>query len=174
MIQPMRAFHGFVRRPLVAVFGLTTLLAGATTERAAAQVAFQVVHFSVILPPRNAMTAPSSVFSPLSPRTAGQPTRASVAGSSYGISTNEVNQKIAASLDANLPRGVSLAASLTPPVGAWTAGTTALSSTARDVVGGVSHTSVDALSLEYTLIARADLPRQVAKTVVTYTITGGV
>ena len=34
------------------------------------------------------------------------PTSASVAGSSYGITTNEANQKIAASINSPLPSGV--------------------------------------------------------------------
>jgi hypothetical protein len=172
MDQSLRAILGLVRRPQVAVAGLTLLLAGSLANRAEAQVAFQTVQFSVILPPRTTMVATSSSFKASVP-VAGKSTQASVSGSSYGISTNEVNQKIAASLNAPMPRGASLVAALTPPVGAWSAGATALGATATDVVGGVSHTSVDALGLQYTLIARRDAPRQDFKTVVTFTITGG-
>lgn len=77
-------------------------------------------------------------------------------------------------LDAPMPRGVSLAASLTPPDGAWTAGATPLGDTAMDVIGGVSRANTAALPLEYTLTARAGSPRLAQSKVVTYTITGGV
>lgn len=174
MFPTVRAILGLVRRPQIVVAGLSVLLAGGLTNRVEAQTAFQTVHFSVMLPPRNTMTAKSIALNLPSARTAGTATQASVSGSSYAITTNEENQKIAASLSTAMPRGVSLLASLTPPAGAWTNGATTLGGTARDVVGGVSHTNVDALAVEYTLTTRADVSRQTLKTVVTFTITGGV
>lgn len=139
-----------------------------------AQTASQIVRFSVVLAPHTAMSAPSPAFSTPLARSAREATRASVAGSSYAISTNESNQKIAASLDAPMPGGVSLAASLTPPIGAWSTGATPLGDTARDVVGGISRTSTNALPLDYMLSGRVDMPRLAPKRVVTFTITGGV
>ena len=154
--------------------GLCTAALVLGVQRVHAQTATQLVTFSVIRPARTAMMASATTFNAPSLHKDGKSTRASVSGSSFAISTNESNQKIAASLNAPMPRGVSLAASLTPPAGAWTAGVTPLGGTARDVVGGVSRASADALALEYTLTARADAPRSSLKTVVTFTITGGV
>jgi hypothetical protein len=164
-----------LRSAVRVAIGVAGFLAG--IHRLEAQTATQVVTFSVIRPALTAMTSPSAAFNTSSIRpsvNSTSSTRASVTGSNYAISTNESNQKIAASLVAPMPRGVSLAASLTPPVGAWSRGATQLGVTARDVVGGVSRSSSDSLALEYTLVARADAPRATLNTVVTFTITGGV
>lgn len=143
-------------------------------HRVDAQTATQTVTFSVIRAASTAMLAPATVFNVPSVHTGATATRASVAGSSYAISTNESNQKIALSLDAPLPRGVTLAAALTPPAGAWSTGATPLGNTARDVVGGVTQSTAEELSLEYTLTNRANAPRSALNSVVTFTITGGV
>jgi hypothetical protein len=147
-----------LRSAVRVAIGVAGFLAG--IHRLEAQTATQVVTFSVIRPALTAMTSPSAAFNTSSIRpsvNSTSSTRASVTGSNYAISTNESNQKIAAS-----------------PVGAWSRGATQLGVTARDVVGGVSRSSSDSLALEYTLVARADAPRATLNTVVTFTITGGV
>ena len=161
-------------RRSVALIGLCAASLLLSGQRAEAQTATQLVTFSVIRPARTAMLASATTFSAPSLPADGKSTRASVTGSSYAINTNESNQKIAASLDAPMPRGFSLAASLTPPAGAWSTGATPLGAAARDVVGGVSRANSDALSLEYTLTTPAHLPRSAPRAVVTFTITGGV
>ena len=166
------AVGGRLRSAVRMVFCAASLLLSAQLVQA--QTATQVVTFSVIRAARTAMMASATTFNVPSLNTAGNSTRAAITGSSYAFSTNEANQKIAASLDAPMPRGVSLAAALTPPVGAWSTGVTPLGNTARDVVGGVSQSSADALSLQYTLTSRTDVPRSALRTSVTFTITGGV
>ena len=98
-------------------------------------------------------------------------TTAAVAGSSYGITTNEVNQKITASLDAPLPRGVSLSVSLGAPAGAKSKGTKALGTASADVVTGITAVSASELPITYTLSGSAE---KCGPRVVTYTITSGL
>lgn len=160
------------RRTAVRIGASALAVMSATAVQA--QTATQTVRFSVVMAPRTAMSASSPAFSTQPRSVAGVSTRASIAGSSYAFSTNESNQKIAASLNEPMPRGITLAASLMPPVGAWSAGATSLGNTARDVIGGVSRASAEALPLEYTYSARGDMPRVNPKRVVTFTITGGV
>jgi len=136
-----------------------------------AQTATQTVTFSVVSSSRAAI---ANVAAPLTIRTASnRTTSASVAGSSYAITTNELNQKISASLNEAMPSGLSLAVSLSPPAGASSRGTTRLGATAADVVTGISATNAMSLPLVYTLTA-SSVPDQSNHRIVTYTVTAGL
>ena len=145
---------------------------GVLSESLLAQTATQTVTFSVVSMSRAAV---SGTATPIIVRTAtvrGAPTGASVIGTSYAITTNESNQKIAVSLNAPMPSGVSLAVSLAAPAGAASTGTTTLGTVSADVVTGISGVSATALPIVYTLGASA--PVTSPRRVVTFTITAGV
>jgi hypothetical protein len=138
-----------------------------------AQTASQTVTYSVVSMSRAAV---SGTASPILVRTATvsrAPTSASVSGTSFAITTNEANQKIAASLDEPMPSGVSLAVSLAAPAGATSAGTANLGATSTDVVTGISRVSAEALPIVYTLRASASALALSQTRVVTFTITAG-
>ena len=138
-----------------------------------AQTATQTVTFSVVSSSRAAI---ASIATPMTVRAAianSTTTSASVAGSSYAITTNELNQKISASLNEAMPSGLSLAVSLSPPTGAASRGTTQLGATAADVVTGISATNAMSLPLVYTLTASSVSDRS-NRRIVTYTVTAGL
>lgn len=153
-----------------AVLGMFALVSGRILE---AQTATQTVTFSVVSSSRAAI---ANVAAPMTIRTASKSrtsTSASVAGSSYTITTNESNQKISASLNEALPSGLSLAVFLSAPVGASSRGATQLGATAADVVTGISGADAVALPLVYTLTA-SSVPDRSNRRIVTYTVTSGL
>ena len=158
------------RRAAAGFLGLFALVSGRILE---AQTATQTVTFSVVSSSRATI---ASVAAPMTLRAAianGTSTRASVAGSSYAITTNESNQKISASLNEAMPSGLSLAVSLSPPAGALSRGTTRLCATAADVVTGISAADATSLPLVYTLTA-SSVPDRSNRRIVTYTVTAGL
>lgn len=160
----------FSRSAAAGFLGLFALVSGRILE---AQTATQTVTFSVVSSSRAAI---ANVAAPMTIRTASNrrtSTSASVAGSSYAITTNESNQKISASLNEALPSGLSLAVSLSPPAGASSRGATKLGATAADVVTGISAASFSSLPLVYTLTA-SSVPERSNHRIVTYTVTAGL
>jgi hypothetical protein len=136
-----------------------------------AQVATQTVTFKVVPMNRVAMGSASATVAPQRVSTTSSPlkTVVAVAGSSYGIATNESNQKISAALAAPLPSGVTLIVSLAAPKGAATKGAKVLSTRSADMVTGISAVSASDLPVTYMLSAAAR-----TNVVVKYTITAGL
>lgn len=92
----------------------------------------------------------------------------------YSISTNEVNKKVVAFLDADMPNGTSLQVNLSPPTGARTLGTQTLSSTPVDLVIEVSKVGASGLPMVYTFSAKAQAGVISNTTrIVTYTLVDG-
>lgn len=92
----------------------------------------------------------------------------------YSVSTNEVNKKIVASLDNNLPKGCFLQVSLSPPTGARTLGMQTLSTTPTDLVVEISKTSASGLPMVYRFTTHPKagvIPN--ATRIVTYTLIDG-
>ena len=91
----------------------------------------------------------------------------------YSITTNEVGQKVVASIDSDMPSGVTLSVLLGAPAGA-NAFAQSLSELAADVLTGVSTLSEAGLSMQYTLSATAAAGVVAADSrTVTYTILAG-
>jgi len=87
------------------------------------------------------------------------------------VTTNGTQKKITAELDQDMPDGLTLNATMAAPSGASTAGKTALSSDAVDLVTNVTKVRGSGLSLAYEAVATVDAdPDNVTRTV-TYTIT---
>ncbi|NNE34376.1 MAG: hypothetical protein HKN13_04025 [Rhodothermales bacterium] len=100
-------------------------------------------------------------------------TLSETASATYGITTNAVARKIAASLDSDYSPTLTLEVAVAAPTTSGTsAGTVTLSSAAQDVVTGISSVAASGLAIDYTATA---LPTTLASTsetrTVTYTIT---
>jgi hypothetical protein len=89
----------------------------------------------------------------------------------YNVSTNGTDKKITAALDSDMPAGITLSAEMTAPTGAGSAGALALSSTAVDLVTGISTLRANGLGLSYTAEATLDAAPGSTSRTVTYTIT---
>lgn len=103
----------------------------------------------------------------------GQPTSVTSTGSSYAITTNEVNQKITASIDQAMPGGVTLEVSLAAPTGAMSAGNVTLGTAGADVVTGISSLREVALPISYRLSATTAAQLGASTRTVTFTIVAG-
>lgn len=91
----------------------------------------------------------------------------------YGITTNETNQKIVASLDRPMPQGMSLSVTMAVPVGASALAGTTVGTPAVDVVTGIPVSASSGLPITYSVhgsSARAKAERRV----VTYTFMTGI
>lgn len=151
--------RGFQARARSIVAGVC-VLAIAGTARAQNSVS-QTVVLRVVAPNAAAM----------SPVTAAVPARdasSSVARGTYAIATSDSAQKITASLDRALPRGVSMAVTLNAPAGATSIPTAPLTITDTDVVTNIPATTIPALGVRYA-IAGAGSMASTDRTVV-YTV----
>ena len=111
----------------------------------------------------------------ISTATAGSnPTQATDNASTWAVTTNQSGAKISASLDSDMPTGLTLKVSLGAPSGATSAGAKSLAAASVDLVTGVSQVAASSLSMSYTLdaVPTAGVVASSTRTV-TYTITGG-
>lgn len=140
---------------------------------AAAQQATQVVHFRVDAVNQLAVSGnPAPLI--VSAAIAGEaPTSATASTTTYAISTNEVNQKIVASLDQPLPAGIGLEVTLAAPTGASSRGATTLATSGSDVVTGIAPIASSALPITYRLNATVSAPVTSVTRTITYTIISG-
>jgi hypothetical protein len=91
------------------------------------------------------------------------------------VTTNQTGAKITASIGSAMPSGVTLSANMAAPSGGTSAGYQSLSTTAVDLVTGITKLNASGLSLSYKLDATSAAGTLSSTTrVVTYTITGGV
>jgi hypothetical protein len=111
----------------------------------------------------------------ISTATAGSPLTSASVTVSWAVTTNQLDQKVSASLDQNLPAGVTLSAQLeAPTAGGLSTGPNPLSTTASDLVTGISTLAEGGLDLTYTLSATLAAGTVASQTrTVTYTITAG-
>ena len=140
---------------------------------AQAQTANQPVTFAV-----NALTQIAFVgAASLTITTAGAgsaPTSATDNTASWAVTTNQTGAKITASIPTIMPAGLTLSSSLAAPAGATSVGFLALSTTAVDLVTGITKLAQGALGVTYKLDATVAAGVVLSGTrVVTYTITGG-
>jgi hypothetical protein len=89
------------------------------------------------------------------------------------VTTNQTGAKVTASINSNMPAGLTLSVSLGAPAGTTSIGNS-LSTTAVDLVTGITKLAQGGLSVGYTLDATpaAGVVASTTRTV-TYTITGG-
>ena len=157
------------------VVGLAGVLAlGLCSSSLSAQTATQTVTFSVVSMSRATFSGTASALVVRSATAGRLPTSAAIGGTTYAITTNEWNQKIAASLDEPMPSGVSLAVSLAAPAGAISVGSRTLGTASADVVTGISGVSAAALPIRYTLEANRVPTSASRPRMVTFTIMAGL
>jgi hypothetical protein len=139
---------------------------------ASAQTATQTVSYEVAAVDQISVAGSPSLV--VNSATAGNALNSATASGTYAVTTNGTNRKITASIDTNMPTGVTLTVSLGAPTGASSAGTVTLSTTAQDVVTGITTVNESGLSIGYGLSAAitAGVVAAGNKTV-TYTITAG-
>jgi hypothetical protein len=152
---------------------LATMALLSAASVAQAQTSTQNVTFQV-----NAVNQIAVAGSPsltVNTATAGSAPTAATASATWAVTTNQSNAKITASLDSDMPSGLTLSVNMGAPTGASSAGATALSSASVDVVTGITKLAEGALSIGYSLSATtaAGVVSSTSRTV-TYTITGGV
>ncbi len=155
----MKRFFSFFAFALIA-----TTVSFAQSNVATQQVSINVSEIAVI-------AVQGNVNMTINAATAGQAPDAATASATYSMTTNGTQKKITAELDADMPNGLTLNATMAAPTGASSAGKTALSSGAVDLVTNVTKVRGNGLGLSYEAVATVDAdPASVVRTV-TYTIT---
>lgn len=150
------------------------LLVAAAAASASAQTATQTVTFQVDAINQVGVTGSPTLA--ITAAVAGSaPTSVTSSGNTWAVTTNQSTAKITAAIGVAMPAGVTLSANLGAPAGATSAGLKALSTTAVDIVTGITKLNASGLTLSYQLDATAAAGVITSTTrVVTYTITGGV
>jgi hypothetical protein len=158
-------------RPVL-LFGALIVLV--PVDEARGQTATQVVHFQVNAINQLAVTGNPAPMVINSATAGSAPAAVTASGTSYGVTTNEQNQKITASLDQPMPSGVQLEVTLGAPAGAASAGAVPLTTAGADVVTGISSTTASSLPITYRLSATpsVNMSSPAARTV-TLTIVAG-
>ena len=149
---------------IIAGLGAGAAFAGSTAQQTVTYEVSAINELSV-----SAATASLTVNS----ATAGSaPNVATDATTSYAITTNESNRKITGAINSNMPSGVTLSVTLAAPTGATSSGKLALSTTAVDLVRGISTLNESGKGISYELAATsaAGVVASATKTV-TLTIT---
>ena len=111
----------------------------------------------------------------ISTATAGsEPTAATDATTSYSVTTNGANKVITGSIDTAMPSNTYLRVTLTAPTGGSSAGQVTLSTTAQNLVTGISTLAEGglAISYEFAATAAAGIVASATKTV-TLTVADG-
>ena len=103
--------------------------------------------------------------------TAGDDPEPATADVTYNVTTNGSDKKITAELDSDMPAGLTLTADMDAPAAASSAGALSLSSTAVDLVTGISMLKANGLDLTYEASATLDAAPASYSRTVTYTIT---
>jgi hypothetical protein len=143
----------------------------AATSAASAQVT-QVVTFQVNAINQIAFSGSPSLL--INTATAGSAPTSATANASWAVTSNQSGAKITASINSAMPAGLTLSANLSAPTGGTSAGSSALGTTAVDVVTGITKVAEGSLGVVYSLDATPAAGVQSSTTrTVTYTITGG-
>lgn len=144
-----------------------------TTVSASAQTGTQDVSFEVQAINEIAFTGSPSLV--ISSATAGSAPTSATANATYAVTTNESSRKITAQINSAMPSGATLSVTLAAPAGGTSAGAVQLSTTAQDVVTGISTLNASGLNVTYGLAATAAAGVIPASTrTVTYTIVAGI
>lgn len=151
---------------------LAIVAAAFAATDASAQTATQTVSYQVAAVDQISVSGSPSLV--VNSATAGSALNSATASGTYAVTTNGTGRKITASLDSNMPTGVTLTVALGAPTGASSSGTVTLSTTAQDVVTNITTVNESGLSISYGLSAAitAGVVPAGNKTV-TYTITAG-
>lgn len=111
----------------------------------------------------------------VSTATAGSaPNSATDATTTWAVTSNETNRIVTAAINAAMPTGTTLQVTLAAPTGATSAGAVTLSTTAANVVTGISKQNQSAMTITYSFSATS-AAGTIASTsrTVTFTLTAG-
>jgi len=153
------------------ILATVAFLAGAASL--SAQTATQSVTFQVDAINQIAVAGSPSLV--INTATAGSNPTQATAAATWAVTTNQSTAKITASINSAMPAGLTLQVNLSAPAGGSSAGAQTLSTTAVDVVTGITKLAQSGIAIGYTLDATpaAGVVASTSRTV-TYTITGGV
>jgi len=153
------------------IFSMMALMVSASVAQA--QTANQTVTFQVDAINQIAFSGSPSLT--INTATAGSNPTQATAVANWAVTTNQTGAKITASIGSNMPAGLTLQVNLSAPAGASSAGAQSLSTTAVDLVTGITKLAQSAMGVTYSLDATpaAGVVASQSRTV-TYTITGGV
>lgn len=156
-----------IRRMLPAAALVAFVATTASAQTASQTITFQVDAINQI----GFAGSPSLVINTAS---AGSNPSNATASATWAVTTNQSGAKITASIGSAMPASVTLEVNLAAPTGATSAGSQPLSTTAVDLVTGITKVAQGALAVTYTLMATpaAGVVTSTSRTV-TYTITGG-
>ena len=151
---------------------IAAIIAAGSAANASAQTATQTVTYEVQAINQIAVSGSPSLV--ISTAVAGSAPTSVTAAATYAITTNESDRKITAQLDSDMPAGVTLSLQMAAPSGGASTGAQALSTSAVDLVTGVSLLNEAGLGLTYTLSATsaAGVVPSATKTV-TFTVAAG-
>lgn len=82
-----------------------------------------------------------------------QPTSATDTSTTYNLTSNATNQKITGAIDAAMPDGTTLAITLAAPTTGTSAGPVNMSTTAANLVTGISNIAQSNIAITYTVSA---------------------
>ncbi len=119
----------------------------------AADTATQTVTYEVTAINELSVSAATASLTVNSATAGSAPNAATDASTSYAITTNEEGRKITGSINSAMPTGVTLSATLAAPTGATSGGKLALSTTAVDLVTGISTLNESGKTISYELAA---------------------
>jgi hypothetical protein len=129
------------------------VLTACLSSSLAAQSVTQVVTFSVAAISVMSVSGNPGALNITTATPGSAPTSVSDASTTYAITTNETSKKIVASIDANMPSGLTLTVALQAPAGATSAGAVSLTTAAADAVNDVSTVNASGRTITYTLAA---------------------
>jgi hypothetical protein len=158
----------------VRLFAAAAFALAFVSSIAHAQTATQTVTFSVSAINQITVSGDPSALTLAAAAPGSDPTPVTNTATTYSITTNESNKKITASIPTAMPAGVTLTVALAAPSGAATTGAQALSTTAANLVTGISSLNASGLGITYTLSATAAAGTVASQSrVVTFTVITG-
>src|SRR5438045_6348478 len=132
-------------------FLATMALIAGVSSVASAQTATQSVTFQVDAINQIAFSRSPSLV--INTATAGSAPTSASAAATWAVTTNQTGAKITASIGSVMPTGLTLQVNLSAPAGATSAGAQTLSTTAVDVVTGITKLAQSAIVVTYSLAA---------------------
>jgi hypothetical protein len=156
------------------MFGMVALLVGACTALYAASSVNQTVTYQVTAINEISVSGNPSALIVNSATAGSEPDAATDNGTTYAITTNESSKKITGAINTAMPSNTSLKVTLAAPTGGTSAGQVTLSTSAQDLVTGISTLaeSGNTISYEFSATAAAGVVSSASKTV-TLTVADG-
>lgn len=165
-------------RPILltaAAIGAAAILLAFSSSRADAQTATQIVTFQVTGVNRISVSGNPAILTINTADAGSELTDATDATTTYSITTNQTNQKITGHISiGSMPTDVTLKVALAGSPGT-TAGAVSLSSSAVNLVTGITKSKATGQTITYTLSSTLDaaVMASASNVTVTYTVTAG-